>query len=224
MNQDDPIFLTKNQVDALHEYQLKAHGGQPGVRDINLVESAVAQPQHVYNYGRGDHFDVAAAYAYHISENQPYLDGNKRTGVQAAVLYMQANGIETQSLPEDKTYQLMIDVANKTASRYDIAQHFRSTLSQEQIITVQQQSISTPPESELTLVRKSLSDYKPEPPEPTKPGASQVPPSPQKEPEPAATQVRNPYQLSSPEPERKQGQSTNPYKLPGIDDDTGHHH
>jgi death-on-curing protein len=63
-----PYFLTREQVDTIHQEQLDAWGGMPGLCNENGLESAIAQPQNVYLYGDGDLYEIAAAYAYHISE------------------------------------------------------------------------------------------------------------------------------------------------------------
>jgi death-on-curing protein len=196
MTTQEPEFLTREQVDILHEDQLATHGGKPGLRDENSLESAIAQPQHVYYYGNGDHFDVAAAYAYHISENQPYVDGNKRTGVEASLLYLEANGIETSKLPTLQTYNVVMDIANKNASRDDLADYLRSALSPEQKPTIPN------PETKVENPYRRSSP----------------------EPEQQQAQPSNPYRRTEPQPERKPDQPTNPYKRPGIDDDTGQRH
>ena len=87
-----PPFLSKDQVLYIHEQQLIAYGGQDGIRAPDLLDSALAVPQggfgeeyfHSYPYG------MAAAYAYHIAENQPFIDGNKRTAVVAALSFLDA--------------------------------------------------------------------------------------------------------------------------------------
>ena len=75
----EPVFLSLSEVVALHQEALKRYGGLDGVRDMGLVESAIAMPQTSFG-GEFLHafpFEMAAAYAYHIAENQPFVDGNK---------------------------------------------------------------------------------------------------------------------------------------------------
>jgi death-on-curing protein len=79
-------------------------------------------------YGNGDLYEIAAAYAYHFAESQSYLDGNKRTGVQAALDFLEVNGIDTTQLPELATYEAMIKVANHKLDRSGLAAFFRETL------------------------------------------------------------------------------------------------
>jgi death on curing protein len=66
----------------------------------------------VYHYGNGDLYEIAAGYAYHIAESQAFLDGNKRTAVQAALGFLEGNDIDTRRLPELATYEAMIKVAS----------------------------------------------------------------------------------------------------------------
>ncbi len=75
----DPDFLTLDDVLLIHDQQLQKYGGSPGIRDQGLLESAIAQPQAGFGgqYAHADLFEMAAAYAFHIAENQPFLDGNR---------------------------------------------------------------------------------------------------------------------------------------------------
>ena len=84
------------------------------------MESAVFHPQNVYFYGRGDLYDIAAAYAFHIAEAQAFLDGNKRAAVGAALTFLEGNGIPTDadSMP---IYEAMIAIASKRISKSDLA-------------------------------------------------------------------------------------------------------
>ena len=97
----------------------------------DALESAIAQPMNVWYYGNGDLYEIAAAYAYHIAESQAYFDGNKRTPVQAALDFLEVNGIDTDALPEMATYQAMIRVANHELDRAGLAEFLRETLRSE---------------------------------------------------------------------------------------------
>jgi death on curing protein len=77
---------------AIHDEQLAEHGGASGLRDKGLLESALARPINRAAYGKGDAFDMAAAYAFGIVRNHPFVDGNKRTGYVAAELFLMKNG------------------------------------------------------------------------------------------------------------------------------------
>ncbi len=80
-----PVFLTREVIDNIHADSLALFGGSAGIRDDGLIESALGSAQNAWFYGRGDLFEVAAAYAFHLAQAQAFIDGNKRTGI-AAVL------------------------------------------------------------------------------------------------------------------------------------------
>ncbi len=86
------VWLRKSVVLAVHEAQLAEHGGGVGVRDIGLLESALARPENLAVYGQPDAADLAAAYGYGISRNHPFIDGSKRTGYVACELFLALNG------------------------------------------------------------------------------------------------------------------------------------
>jgi death-on-curing protein len=126
--QEEPEFLTREIVDAIHEEQINAFGGLHGLRDENALESAIAAARNVHHYGDGDIYEVAAAYGYHLAESQAYFDGNKRTGVQALLVFLEGCGVDTSRLPEQQTYELMIKIAVHEAGRSDLADYLRSEL------------------------------------------------------------------------------------------------
>ncbi|MFA4974836.1 MAG: type II toxin-antitoxin system death-on-curing family toxin [bacterium] len=87
-----------------------------------LLESAVAAPQSAFG-GEWLHdglFEMAAAYAFHIAENQPFIDGNKRTGLLCAVVFLDINGISID-YPDDRLYQAMLDIAEKKMDKKSFA-------------------------------------------------------------------------------------------------------
>ena len=89
----EPRWLSRVVVDAIHNDQLREHGGSPGIRDENVLESALARPQQKWHYA--DHTDVpmlVAAYAFGLVKNHPYRDGNKRIGFLAMVTFLGMNG------------------------------------------------------------------------------------------------------------------------------------
>jgi death-on-curing protein len=85
-------WLPREVLIAVHEEQLAEHGGAPGLRDEGLFESALARPQQLANYGEPDVVDLAAASAFGLVRNHPFIDGNKRTGFVAAQLFLRLNG------------------------------------------------------------------------------------------------------------------------------------
>ncbi len=79
---------------AIHDEQLAEHGGQPGVRDKGLLESALGRPRNQFAYGERSIVRLAASYGYGISRSHPFLDGNKRTSLVVAEVFLERNGIE----------------------------------------------------------------------------------------------------------------------------------
>lgn len=120
---NEPEFLTLDDVWLIHDEQLEAYGGIQGVRDEGLLESAVMMPQASFGgeYLHQNLFEMAAAYAYQIAENQPFLDGNKRTALVAALVFLDINGsvVLDDSM---KLYSAMIAIANKEMDKYDLAE------------------------------------------------------------------------------------------------------
>jgi len=120
-------FLSTEDVLVLHADQINLYGGEHGVRDRGLLDSAVAQPQASFG-GKLLHefpFETAAAYLYHIVQNHPFLDGNKRTGAVAALVFLDINGIEIDA-PKGSLYDLTMSVATGQAGKAEIAEFFRS--------------------------------------------------------------------------------------------------
>lgn len=95
------LWIERAVILAIHDMQLAEHGGGSGVRDDNLLESALARPISLAVYGNTDAPALAAAYGYGISRNHAFIDGNKRTGFVAAELFLRLNG-----------YQLVADDAD----------------------------------------------------------------------------------------------------------------
>ncbi len=88
-----PVWLTANDVLALHDEAMAQFGGSGGVRDASLLKSALAKPRNLIAYGRSPSpFDLAAAYCVGIARNHPFIDGNKRTAFLAAAVFLELNG------------------------------------------------------------------------------------------------------------------------------------
>ena len=118
------IFLDFAVIEELHQISLEMYGGSPGIRDKGLIESAIASGRNAFSYGGGDLFDVAAAYAFHLAQAQAFLDGNKRTGAGAALLFLRANGV-TQLPPDDELYSALIAIAERRLDKTGLATLFR---------------------------------------------------------------------------------------------------
>jgi death on curing protein len=102
----DWVWINPIVILAIHEEQLAEHGGSPGVRDQGLLDSALARPQNLALYGLYDGSkprvsDLAAVYAHAIAKNPPFIDGNKRTALVAAELFLALNGFELQASDEE---------------------------------------------------------------------------------------------------------------------------
>ena len=89
-----PIWLDLEVVLAIHDEQLAEHGGQAGVRDRGLLESALARPRNQFAHGEHSLARLAASYAFGLSRNHPFLDGNKRTSLVVAELFLDLNGLQ----------------------------------------------------------------------------------------------------------------------------------
>jgi len=90
----EPKWLSVESVLVMHEEQLAEHGGADGVRDLGLLDSALARPRNAWSYGQSDIVALAALYAAGIMRNHPFVDGNKRTGFLAAYAFLYVNGLE----------------------------------------------------------------------------------------------------------------------------------
>jgi len=88
----EPYWFTREECLALHDMMLMHYGGIVGVRDENLLESALARPQQLYHYGEPTMAELAASYATGIVKNHPFLDGNKRTGFMLGAGFLERNG------------------------------------------------------------------------------------------------------------------------------------
>jgi death-on-curing protein len=108
-----PIFLSVAEFLAIHKNQVELYGGEKTVRDLSLLTSAIAIPESIFEgqYLHKDIFEMAAAYAYHICMNHPFIHGNKRTGLVAALVFLDFNGIWIDD-PEGILYETMKSIAS----------------------------------------------------------------------------------------------------------------
>ncbi len=104
------IWIDLPEVLAIHASQLDQHGGALGLRDRELLESALARPRQRHAYGDPDVFDLAAAYTAAIINNHPFVDGNKRTGFVVGVLFLELNG-PTLTASETDATRAVLDLA-----------------------------------------------------------------------------------------------------------------
>ena len=126
---DDCVHLSIDIVREIHTEAIKQFGGRNGVRDENLLASAVLTPHSSFG-GKSPYRDiveVAAAYLFYICKNHPFVDGNKRTAMMAAVVFLRLNGIEPLA-DSDKWEKLMLDVASSKLDRDATTQRLRKLL------------------------------------------------------------------------------------------------
>ena len=122
----DPVFLNLAEVIEVHADQIKRYGGQDGVRDFGLLESALAQPEASFA-GEWLHkglYEMAAAYAYHLCQNHPFIDGNKRAALACALVFLELNGLSVRD-PAGLLKDAMLRIASGTMSKVEFAQRLR---------------------------------------------------------------------------------------------------
>lgn len=122
-----PVFLTLDQVLYIHREQIRRLGGSEGVRDMGLLQSALAMPQAGFSgqYLHGDLFEMAAAYLFHLALNHPFVDGNKRVAAMAADVFLELNGYSLPASCEKAFEDLTLDTAQRKMEKPDITVFFR---------------------------------------------------------------------------------------------------
>lgn len=123
----DIKWLPKEAVLAMHARQLAEHGGGTGVRDIGLLDSALQRPLNKHVYESPDIADLAAAYAYGIARNHPFVDGNKRTALVASRSFLLINGYQITASKEDRL-RTFLALAEGSLGESDLAAWFRGCL------------------------------------------------------------------------------------------------
>jgi death on curing protein len=121
-----PEFLSLDDVLEMHARQLERYGGAPGLRDRGILESALAQPMVTFGAEllHEDLFAMGAAYLFHLVMDHPFVDGNKRVGLLAALVFFDLNGIAIEQ-GTDELYELTLSVAEGHTSKDQVAERFR---------------------------------------------------------------------------------------------------
>ncbi len=121
-----PLFLALDEVLEIHQDQITHYGGATGIRDLGLLQSALATPQAGVGtqYFHADLFEMAAAYLFHLVRNHPFVDGNKRTSAAAALVFLEINGIEIRASDEVLVKTVMA-VAEGKLQKGALAEFFR---------------------------------------------------------------------------------------------------
>lgn len=122
-----PDFLELAEVLYIHADQIERYGGDASIRDAGLLESAVAMPRATFGgeFLHRDLYEMGAAYLYHIVQNHPFVDGNKRTGTATALVFFEMNGVAIDA-DEDELVALVLDVAQGLADKARIAEFLRA--------------------------------------------------------------------------------------------------
>jgi len=116
----EPIWLQKNVVIAFHEIMLAEHGGLKGMRNEGLLDSALGMPINQYFYGSTNLAELAAAYAYGIIKNHPFLDGNKRTSFVSMKTFLLRNNLSL-SLPKEEAITTFLELAASNITEKTLA-------------------------------------------------------------------------------------------------------
>jgi death-on-curing protein len=121
-----PRFLGLAEVLEIHQDQVIRYGGSPGIRDVDLLKSAIGMPAATYGgeFLHTDLFEMASAYLFHLVKNHPFVDGNKRVGVVAALVFLALNGYDFEA-PEDDLAETVPAVARGELDKADVAVFLR---------------------------------------------------------------------------------------------------
>lgn len=118
----DFIFLNIAEALEIHQDQVTRYGGRPGIRDLELLKSALGVPAATFGgeYLHTDIYEMAAAYLFHIVKNHPFIDGNKRVGAVAAIIFLALNGYDFTA-PPDELVDLVLSVISGDSGKADVA-------------------------------------------------------------------------------------------------------
>ncbi|MBB3932003.1 death-on-curing protein [Kaistia hirudinis] len=123
----EPQWLTVQMVSSIHERQLRTFGGPAGIRDPGALESALGRPLNRWSYEGGDLAQLAAAYAFGIARNHPFIDGNKRTALVAIVTFLGMNDIDFL-VPEAEAVTAIMGLAAGEISEDSLARWIRDRI------------------------------------------------------------------------------------------------
>ena len=123
----DIFFLTMDEVTAIHQDQLSHYGGSDGIRDARMLDAALAQPKSTFGgvYLHPDIYSMAGAYLYHIAANHPFIDGNKRTALVSALVFLELNGHGFE-VDEGTLERFVLDIADGKVTKNEVASFFKS--------------------------------------------------------------------------------------------------
>ena len=128
MNQPkEPAWVTSDQVIAIHSRQLRRFGGAPGIRDEGLLQSAVQRPIDKWHYEQAELPELAAAYAYGLAKNHPFVDGNKRAAFMSMIVFLRKNGLRFAPEQAHAT-KIIISLAAGEVSENSLSRWIRDNL------------------------------------------------------------------------------------------------
>jgi death-on-curing protein len=120
----EPFWLARQMVVAFHDEQLAIHGGASGLRDEGMLESALDRPKNKWSYENAELPELAAAYAFGLARNHPFVDGNKRTALLALYTFLGVNGIDFD-VPEAEAAAMIISLAAGEVSEESLTRWIR---------------------------------------------------------------------------------------------------
>jgi death-on-curing protein len=121
------FWLTRQMIIAIHDEQLAIHGGASGLRDEGMLDSALDRPKNKWSYENADLPELAAAYAFDIARNHPFVDGNKRTSLLALYTFLGVNGIDF-AVPEAEAAAIILSLAAGEVSEQSLTRWIRDNL------------------------------------------------------------------------------------------------
>jgi len=128
----EPLWIREDVVYAIHRRQLAEHGGAEGIRDANVLLSALSRPLNLLHYGetKPDFAALAASYAFGMARNHPFVDGNKRTALVVCRTFLKMNGVDISATQEEK-YRTFLQLAAGSLTEEELADWLRVRLHEE---------------------------------------------------------------------------------------------
>ena len=120
----EPFWLSSQMIIAIHDEQLTIYGGAAGLRDEGMLESALDRPRNKWTSEQAELAELAAAYAFGIARNHPFVDGNKRTALLALYTFLGVNGVEFD-VPEAEAASIILSLAAGEVSEESLARWIR---------------------------------------------------------------------------------------------------
>jgi death-on-curing protein len=120
----EPFWLSSQMIVAIHDEQLTIHGGAGGLRDEGMLASALDRPRNKWTYEQAQMPELAAAYAFGIARNHPFIDGNKRTALLALYTFLGVNGVEFD-VPEAEAASIILSLAAGEVSEESLTRWIR---------------------------------------------------------------------------------------------------